>query len=155
MHVAAGGIYRNNSTSVRAQAYASVYTRAFVSRYRCRIVNHREITGVYDGNYYISRDEMYATLFLDTLRLSSQVNRSMLDRYHDAMRSDVRPCLPLVIAIDSVYLNQIGFYDVFTFFRCIYVDQILPCVSLNGGGAEGGEENGILSHLQTERSRNC
>lgn len=85
MRAVIGGIYRNNSASVHAQAYARPNTR----RYRYRTVNHREITGVYGGNYYISPGEMY--LFLDTLRLPSQVNRSTrCSIYNDTTRLDVR-----------------------------------------------------------------
>lgn len=66
-------------------------TRAVRIRHRCRTVNHREITGVYDGNYYISRDEMYATLFLDITAVvpSKPLDARRISR-HDAIgRSSV------------------------------------------------------------------
>jgi len=119
-------------------------TRAFV-RYRCRTVNHREITGVYDGNYYISRGEMYATLFLDTLRLSSQVNRSMLEiSRHDAIgRSSV---------FASCYCDRLSLLKSNRFLRHVYILSVYLCRSNSTVRfcSMGEKEDRILSHLRQE-----
>jgi len=64
----------------------------------------------------------------------------MLDGYCNTVSSDARPCLPLVIAIDTVYLNQIGFCDVFALLRCMSIKFHRTFGSMRLGQAEGSGE---------------
>lgn len=139
-------IYRNNSARVRASI--RVQMRRASVRYRRRNVNHREITDdCVTATITFLTMRARATLSPDTLRPSSQVNRSM----RRISRHDVLGRSPVFA---SRYCDRLGLLKSNRFLRHVYVLSVYTDFVPSKSVSFSLEKRDILSHLRRKR-RSC